>query len=107
MIYVGDHKVYETLPAGMVDLDKCSVCAWPVAEEEPAMIDNVIQSGVVVLYNTKHFKGDALGAFLFPSNIYWGKTAVNEQGFYNIVVDVPEITESILMALYIMNVIPE
>jgi hypothetical protein len=111
MLNVGGHKVYETLPAGMVDLDKCAVCSWPVAEEEPSMIDDVVESGLVVLYNTE--SGD------YPLNIYWGKTDENPHGFCDtegyysypgipyIVVDAPAITKDILLALYVMNVIPE
>jgi hypothetical protein len=99
MLNIGGHKVYETLPAGMVDLDKCSVYAWPVAEEETAMIDDVVKSGLIVLYNTE--SGD------YPLNIYWGKTDENPHGFCDIVVDAPAITKDILLALYVMGVIPE
>ena len=102
---VGNHKVHETMPASMVDMDKCTVSAWPVAEESPDLVDKVTDSGTVVLYNTKNFKGDALGAFMFPENIHWGKFV--DEGICNIVVDATEITESILMALYVMGVIPE
>jgi hypothetical protein len=104
--HIGDQIVYETLPAGMVDLDKCSVCSWPVAEENSSMIDDVVDSGVIMLYDSKPFSGDALGAFLFPSKIYWGKTEEDPHGFCDIVVDVPAITKDILLALYAMNVLP-
>lgn len=99
MIIIGDHKVYETLPAGMVDLDKCSVYAWPVIEGEiPELVDNVVDSGCVVLCDTD--KGT-------EKKIYWGKTKANPDGICDIVIDAPTITKDILLAMYVMNVLPE
>jgi hypothetical protein len=96
--HVGGQVVHETLPAGMVDLDKCSVCSWPVAEENPDMVDDVLNSGCIVLCDTDNGT---------EKKIYWGKTKVNTHGFCDIVVDVPAITRDVLLSLYVMSVIPE
>jgi hypothetical protein len=96
---LGNQLVYEKLPTSMVDLDHCSVCSWPVVEEEPEMLDAVVEAGVIPLCNI-------VKDVVIDAPIYWGKTGPDEFGFCDVIVDVPEITGSILTALQIVGVIP-
>jgi hypothetical protein len=100
MEMLGTIPVYETLPAFSVDLDKECVCSWPVAEEEVAwdllsdgerLIDTMIDGGTVYV--------------LGISELAWAKSAPDEHGFCDVLVDAPKITRSILWALYNAGII--
>jgi hypothetical protein len=92
--------VYETLPTNSVDLDHASVFTLACdAEDEglgfPTIVDAIIDAGCI----------DYVDASGVVTPIHWGKTAPNEFGCYDVVVDLPKIDLPHLRCLWIAGVI--
>lgn len=86
---------WENLPSGSIDFEWCSVISMTeLLEEEnyelcPNPLDHVIESGTVEMMQNGNLV-----------TIPWGRTAPNEHGVYEVVVDVPEITLPIIQLLW-------
>lgn len=98
--------VYDRLPCrGFVDLDRACV----VTMEE--VVDNVELFGDTPDYNAVD-RVTSAGELIIAdvtngteSRISWGKTAPDEDGFYDVVIDATEITIEILTGLWLLGVI--
>ena len=96
-------KVYANLPAYSVDLDHASVSTLAAEIEDqtffhdsfPCILDSIIDAGVISIAHTDGHIED----------IHWGRTAPNEHGVYDVLIDTPMVTLTALRALWVYNVI--
>jgi hypothetical protein len=76
---IAGHKVYETLPAFSVDLDKACVVGWLQAQDD-GDIDDIIDSGSV-------------------DGIAWAKCKPFDGGFFNVHIDSDKVSADHIEAL--------
>lgn len=99
--------VYETLPCCFIDLDHCTVLTLDTMVEdqelfdgatgEEQILDSVIESGRIEVVDMDTGK---------VTPIHWGKTSPStEDGFVDVIVDLPEININHLRALWLYGVI--
>jgi len=92
------------LPTASIDLDNCSVMTLQSEIDDadilegrwPSVINRVVESGEVGLLH------DDTGV---TETISWGRTAKDEHGIFDVVVDVKAITLDILRVLWVTGVI--
>ena len=84
--YINGQPIWENLPARCVDLKNCAVWSWlEVAEDaNQSLLADLIEYGTIKVNG---------------QDVAWGKTAKDEKGLFDIVVDSELITVDVLHSL--------